>query len=243
MRRPWPPAAAPLAAAMLALLGGSSPRAPALKNPSAECGRRPVMNELEIGNRIIGGRDAQLGAWPWQVSLQIYHPHIGYRHICGGSLISNNLVLTAAHCIKNNRDPDIWRAVIGMHHLYKDNSYTVKSQIKAILIHSDFQPGTYDNDVALFKLITFVKYNAYIQPICLPDTSPLLSDETPCYISGWGHTKENGQGEHILQEAQVDIIPLRVCNQNDWYAGTIPRNIICAGSESGTVDSCQVKMR
>ncbi|XP_042307155.1 transmembrane protease serine 12-like isoform X2 [Sceloporus undulatus] len=207
--------------------------------PQSECGKRPVMNELEVGNRIIGGRDAQLGAWPWQVSLQICHPHIReYRHVCGGSLINNNLVLTAAHCIKNYRDPDIWRAVIGLHHLYKDNSYTVKRQVKAILIHSDFQLGTYDNDVALFKLVTFVKYNPYIQPICLPETS-LLSDETPCYISGWGKTKENGQGEHILQEAQVDIIPLSICNKFDWYGGAISWNMICAGSESGKVDSCQ----
>lgn len=59
------------------------------------------MNDLEEGSRIIGGRDAPLGAWPWQVSLQVFVSGIGYRHICGGSLINNNSVLTAAHCIRN----------------------------------------------------------------------------------------------------------------------------------------------
>ncbi|XP_067320027.1 transmembrane protease serine 12-like [Anolis sagrei] len=227
---------------LLVLLRGeeASPRrSPASQSLVGACGRRPAVSELATGSRIIGGRDAPRGAWPWQVSLQIYHIHVGYHHVCGGSLISHNLVLTAAHCIRKNRDPEMWTAVIGLHHLYKDDSYTVKHQVKDILIHSDFELATNNNDVALIILTKSVKYNAYIQPVCLPKTSPVLTDETPCYISGWGNTKENGVGEHILQEAQVDIIPLRICNKLDWYAGTISLKMICAGSASGKIDSCQ----
>ncbi|XP_062827049.1 transmembrane protease serine 12 isoform X2 [Anolis carolinensis] len=239
MGRSLPPALLVLLPVLLRGGEASPRRSPSLQSPAGACGRRPAVNELATGSRIIGGRDAPPGAWPWQVSLQIHHIPVGYRHICGGSLISHNLVLTAAHCIKNNRDPEMWRVVIGMHHLYKDYPYTVKNQVKDILIHSHFELATNENDVALFKLIKPVKYNAYIQPICLPETSLLLTDETPCYISGWGSTKENGVGEHILQEAQVDIIPLRICNKFDWYAGAISLNTICAGSASGNVDSCQ----
>nr|XP_016846284.1 PREDICTED: transmembrane protease serine 12 [Anolis carolinensis] len=306
MGRSLPPALLVLLPVLLRGGEASPRRSPSLQSPAGACGRRPAVNELATGSRIIGGRDAPPGAWPWQVSLQIHHIPVGYRHICGGSLISHNLVLTAAHCIKNNRDPEMWRVVIGMHHLYKDYPYTVKNQVKDILIHSHFELATNENDVALFKLIKPVKYNAYIQPICLPETSLLLTDETPCYISGWGSTKENGKsfifhfhilvsytlfwqlkyskhigcelaleemlwhmtfkclsfpqqfiqdikqketalsyvfttgvGEHILQEAQVDIIPLRICNKFDWYAGAISLNTICAGSASGNVDSCQ----
>lgn len=65
-----------------------------------ECGTRPVVDEITTGTRIIGGHDAQLGAWPWQVSLQVYHFGVGYVHVCGGSLINHNSVLTAAHCVK-----------------------------------------------------------------------------------------------------------------------------------------------
>ncbi|KAJ7317886.1 hypothetical protein JRQ81_004048 [Phrynocephalus forsythii] len=198
-----------------------------------------MMKGLEEGSRIIGGRDAQLGAWPWQVSLQVFISHRGYHHICGGSLINNNSVLTAAHCVRNFRDPDIWRAVIGLHHLYRDQSYTVKYHIKTIMVHSGYESGIYDNDIALFKLIKFVKYNDFIQPVCLPKTSLDFTDEIPCFISGWGHTSENGKSKLILQEGQVDIIPLKVCNRYDWYAGTISWNMICAGFASGRVDSCQ----
>ncbi|XP_062977534.1 transmembrane protease serine 12-like [Elgaria multicarinata webbii] len=130
-------------------------------------------------------------------------------------------------------------AVIGLHHLYVDDSHTVKRQVGAIMMHSNYDFATFENDIALFILTTFVKYNDYIQPICLPDTLPLLTDETPCYISGWGYTTENGKNEHVLQEAQVDIIPLHVCNRYDWYGGTVAWNMLCAGSADGSVDSCQ----
>ncbi|KAL7989684.1 hypothetical protein Chor_012350 [Crotalus horridus] len=58
------------------------------------------MDETASGNRIVGGHDALPGAWPWQVSLQVYRLGIGYHHICGGVVITNNSLLTAAHCIR-----------------------------------------------------------------------------------------------------------------------------------------------
>uniref|UniRef100_A0A8C6VS36 Peptidase S1 domain-containing protein n=1 Tax=Naja naja TaxID=35670 RepID=A0A8C6VS36_NAJNA len=61
------------------------------------CGTRPLMKNT---TRIVGGLDAQLGGWPWQVSLELYHFGKGFLHVCGGSLINHNSVLTAAHCIK-----------------------------------------------------------------------------------------------------------------------------------------------
>uniref|UniRef100_A0A8D2ILR4 Peptidase S1 domain-containing protein n=1 Tax=Varanus komodoensis TaxID=61221 RepID=A0A8D2ILR4_VARKO len=238
MRRP--PRSAPASFwELLVLLGGAPLSVLPSLTPEDECGTRPTVKQLAMGTRIIGGHDAELGAWPWQVSLQVQDIHVGYRHVCGGSLINNNSVLTAAHCIKNYVNPDIWRAVLGLHHLYKYQSHTVKHQVKAIMIHPEYEMTTYENDIAVFKLLTIVKYNDYIQPICLPKTPLLLNDQTPCYISGWGQTKENGKGKLILQEAQVNIIPLKVCNRYDWYGGAVSWNMICAGSASGHVDSCQ----
>uniref|UniRef100_A0ABM5FNM6 Transmembrane protease serine 12 isoform X1 n=1 Tax=Pogona vitticeps TaxID=103695 RepID=A0ABM5FNM6_9SAUR len=225
--------------ALWVLLSEVQPKVVSSAIATEECGTRPIVNDVEEGSRIIGGHDAQLGAWPWQVSLQVFFRSVGYRHICGGSLINNNSVLTAAHCIRNYVNPDIWRAVIGLHNLYKAHSYTAKYQIRAIVVHSDFEFGTFDNDIALFKLIKSVKYNDFIQPVCLPNTYLHLTAKIPCFISGWGRTTESGKGEQILQEGQVDIIPLNVCNRYDWYAGTISWNMICAGSASGRVDSCQ----
>ncbi|XP_025030944.1 transmembrane protease serine 12-like [Python bivittatus] len=137
------------------------------------------------------------------------------------------------------RNPYFWRAVFGLHHLYHHGYYTIKSDIKAIIIHARFRSDTYENDVALFKLQNPVTYNDYIQPVCLPHSLLFLSNDTPCYITGWGSTKEEGHSKYILQEAQVVVIPQYICNRYDWYAGAITWNMLCAGSESGDVDSCQ----
>nr|XP_028566776.1 transmembrane protease serine 12-like [Podarcis muralis] len=208
--------------------------------PSEDCGTRPLMGEMTVWNRIVGGRDAEPGAWPWQVSLQVYRFGTGYHHVCGGSVINNYSVLTAAHCIKKWTDPAFWRVVFGLHHLYNYESSTVKRHVRAIVMHSGFKRSTYENDVALFKLKRPISYSDYIQPICLPNsTTQLVADENPCFISGWGNTEEKGTGKFILQEAQVDVIPLYICNRYDWYAGVVSWNMLCAGSETGHVDSCQ----
>uniref|UniRef100_A0A8D2J1B8 Peptidase S1 domain-containing protein n=1 Tax=Varanus komodoensis TaxID=61221 RepID=A0A8D2J1B8_VARKO len=206
-------------------------RAFALSSLESKCGKRPLMNQIPIGTRIVGGHDAEVGAWPWQVSLQIYEIGLGYYHICGGSLINNNSVLTAAHCIKSSM------ITIGLHHLHEYNSRTVTRRVRAITIHSNYTPQNYENDIALFTLIKSIKYNDYIQPICLPDINLFINSEYPCYITGWGNTKEKER--LVLQEARVRIIPLTTCNRNDWYGGKITFNMLCAGSESGHVDSCQ----
>uniref|UniRef100_A0A803TZ10 Peptidase S1 domain-containing protein n=1 Tax=Anolis carolinensis TaxID=28377 RepID=A0A803TZ10_ANOCA len=156
-----------------------------------ECGLRPAV-EFKTKPRIVGGHDAQIGAWPWQVSLQVYRFGTGYHHVCGGSLINNDSVLTAAHCIMKWRDPHFWRVVLGLHDLYNHNTYTVKSLVRAILVHFNFKNESYDNDIALMKLQTSVIFSDRIQPICISSSPRLITLETPCFISGWGSEKEKG---------------------------------------------------
>ncbi|XP_026547861.1 transmembrane protease serine 12-like, partial [Notechis scutatus] len=164
------------------------------------CGTRPAVDESTMGSRIVGGHDAEPGAWPWQVSLQIHYSDRAYRHICAGVLINNNSVLTAAHCIQEHPKPDKWKAVVGLHHLYIHWPFSKEYHIKDIIVHSDYEFGTFENDVALFKLMQFVKYNDYVQPVCLPDSAHFLSDKSknPCYISGWGSSEEEGKSVLII---------------------------------------------
>ncbi|XP_042305162.1 transmembrane protease serine 12-like isoform X2 [Sceloporus undulatus] len=209
----------------------------AQRNVTQECGLRPAMGP-GTGPRIVGGHDAHPGAWPWQVSLQFYEIGLGYIHLCGGSLITNISVVTAAHCTKASTNPDFWRVVIGLHHLHKYSSYTVNRRVNTITIHSKYNTDNYENDVALFKFVKPIKFSEYVQPICLPEQNS-IEPSYPCFITGWGHTTEKGRGKLILQEAQVDIIPLNKCNRYNGYGGRLTSKMICAGSESGRVDSCQ----
>lgn len=87
----------------------------------------------------------------------------------------------------------MWRAVIGTNSIKRRHPQSKKIKVKAIIIHPDFNLETYVNDIALFHLRKAVKYNDYIQPICLPfDVFQKLDQNTKCFISGWGRTEEGG---------------------------------------------------
>nr|XP_012417993.1 PREDICTED: transmembrane protease serine 12 isoform X1 [Odobenus rosmarus divergens] len=203
-----------------------------------DCGTAPLADVLE-GSRIIGGTTAQTGAWPWVVSLQIQSGKI-LAHICGGSLVKNKWVLTAAHCTKDTRDPLMWRVVIGTNSIKGHHPHSKKMKVKAIIIHPDFNLETYVNDIALFHLKKAVRYTDYIQPICLPfDVFQKLDQNTKCFISGWGRTEEGGNVTDVLQEAEVHYISRKICDSEQSYGKIIPNTSFCAGDEDGIFDTCR----
>ncbi|XP_048658684.1 transmembrane protease serine 12 [Marmota marmota marmota] len=236
------------------------------EEPAAkDCGTAPLRDMLQ-GSRIVGGSDAQDGAWPWIVSLQIRYGRF-LAHICAGSLVKDRWVLTAAHCTRDARDPLQWRAVMGTNTVNMSQAYTKRIKVKAISIHPDFIMETYENDIALFYLKKPVMFNDYIQPICLPfDVFQNLDENTKCFISGWGRTKEEvgqnaffvvvvyfyvvlsnesgashvlGNGTNTLQEAEVHYISRTICNSEWSYRGVIPNTSFCAGDENGSFDTCR----
>ncbi|NXX23412.1 TMPSC protease, partial [Podargus strigoides] len=135
-------------------------------------------------------------------------------------------------------DPHSWRAVLGVRHLREQSKHAARIKIRSITVHPGFQAETFENDIALFRLRSAVRYSDYIQPVCLP-RPPLRPQEMECFISGWGRTSEAGKKSDVLKEARVEIIPYSICNGSSVYSGLISNNMICAGSLSGGIDSCQ----
>ncbi|XP_076007854.1 serine protease 27 isoform X2 [Genypterus blacodes] len=200
-----------------------------------ECGRPPLLE-----NRIVGGEDAVDGHWPWQVDIQSSE-----GHICGGSLISPDWVLSAAHCFPNPNDLSSYIIYAGRYQLNGFNQYQTRHYVSRIVIPSGYQEPHMGKDVALVRLSSPVKWSDHIFPVCLPDAGTLFPAGMRCFVTGWGNIRDAValQGVGTLQEVQVPIISQRSCQ--DMYAlhptekVDILYDMICAGLQQGGKDSCQ----
>ncbi|XP_047386488.1 putative inactive serine protease 43 [Sciurus carolinensis] len=135
--------------------------------------------------RIYGGTKAPQRKWPWQVSLQSYN-----THVCGGSLITNQLVLTAAHCVVGRiRD---YKVMLGNNELFQFDENEVVVPVKDIVPHQYYDVQQVTNDIAIALLDFPVNYSSYIQPICLPERPFTVKAETLCWVTGWGRMEGNG---------------------------------------------------
>ncbi|NWV30981.1 ENTK Enteropeptidase, partial [Grantiella picta] len=203
-----------------------------------QCNIQPCGKHLVTQNnrtRIVGGSDARRGAWPWIVSL-----HFNFQPICGASLVSDEWLVTAAHCVYGRQlKPSRWRAVLG---LYSQSDLaqpsTVVRDIDRIIINPHYTKETKDSDIALMHLQHKVQYTDYIQPICLPEKNQPFLPGINCSIAGWGDIRNEGPPSNILQEAEVPLISNEECQQ--WMPKyNITENMLCAGYDIGGIDSCQ----
>ncbi|KAI1239995.1 Acrosin [Lamprotornis superbus] len=188
---------------------------------------------------IISGTAVQPGAWAGIVSIQDpWRPGTG--HICGGSLISREWVLTSAHCFINARNSNMWHVVMGATRLTQLGPEVQVRQIKQLQVHERYIPGEERNDIALLKLDQPVVCNHYVQLGCVPDATLKVSELKTCYISGWSSTTTRAQRPSgVLQEAKVHLIDVQLCNSSLWYTGAIHTENLCAGYPVGGIDPCQ----
>ncbi|XP_067221721.1 transmembrane protease serine 13a isoform X1 [Chanodichthys erythropterus] len=192
-----------------------------------DCGKQ------QSASRIIGGTASQLGQWPWQVSL-----HFNGGHVCGGSLISPDFVVSAAHCFQSSMaNSGNWRVYFGT---ISQNTLKIPYYVKKIMVNEKYSSVSNDFDVALLKLATPVTFSNTIQPVCLPTFDQTFPDGLVCRTSGFGTTQQGADhGSTILMDVAVNVIDARVCNSSQVYRGAITKNMMCAGDMNGGRDSCQ----
>uniref|UniRef100_A0A663N782 Peptidase S1 domain-containing protein n=1 Tax=Athene cunicularia TaxID=194338 RepID=A0A663N782_ATHCN len=217
-------------------LPGLAVHAAPLSGCRGTCGLRPTA-AADDTSHVVGGRDAQAGGWPWIVSIQDTRRR-GTGHVCEGSLISPQWVLTAAHCFTEARHITRWRVVVGATSLPQPGPESQVRSVKQLLVHEEYNKISQSNDIALLQLDEPVRCSDSIQLACVPDASLKVSELTTCYISGWGTTMAREPAD-VLQEAKVLLIDLKLCNSRQWYAGAVHPHNLCAGYPQGGIDTCQ----
>ncbi|XP_050968027.1 trypsin-1 [Labeo rohita] len=194
------------------------------------CGQAP------LNTRIVGGVNAPDGSWPWQVSL--HSTNFG-GHICGGSLINNEYVLTAAHCLPGASASSL-RVYLGRRTQGGSNPNEISRTVRTIIVHPYYNSNTNDNDIALLRLSSTVTFNNYIRPVCLAAQSSVFSAGTSSWITGWGDIRAGVSlpSPGILQETVVPVVDNVQCN-NLLGSGSVTSNMMCAGLLQGGKDTCQ----
>ncbi|XP_055003043.1 plasma kallikrein [Sorex araneus] len=186
--------------------------------------------------RIVGGTDSSWGEWPWQVSVQV--KLTGLSHVCGGSIIASQWILTAAHCFDELPLSNIWQIYSGILNLSAITNETHFSPIKKIIIHQNYKVSEGSHDIALMKLETPLNFTEFQKPICLPSKEDVNTIYTNCWVTGWGYTKERGEIQSILQKTTIPLVANEEC-QKRYRDYKITKQMICAGYKEGGKDACK----
>ena len=174
------------------------------------------------GQRIVGGTEAAVGAWPWAAAMT-FGTGSGFFQYCGGALISQEWVLTAAHCEVEVGDT----VILGRHNL--ETSAGEEIRVDRVLTHRDYDPVMNDNDISLVHL----ERASGQAMIALGAEAPLPGE--PVTVIGWGLTSEGGSASDVLRQVSVAVVSQNECSE----AYALTENMICAGLPEGGKDSCQ----
>lgn len=159
-----------------------------VNSPTSEYG---FLKDFAEGNRIFGGHEATRGQFPHQVSVRVRRSGTTFSHICGGSIITDRFVLTAAHCFQRRfPEPERYRLVAGAHQ--NNNNDGVVYNVRRWILHEGFvanftQPNPQvRNDIALIETATTIRFNRLIRLITLH--TGFIGSGTTGVVSGWGGT-------------------------------------------------------
>jgi len=187
--------------------------------------------------KIVGGQETEVSEWPWQVGMVWSGSSSVF---CGATVISDEWILTAAHCTDGTGASEI-QVLLGEHD-YWNNGETnmVRMDIAEIVNHEDYNSNTVDNDFALLKMANKIDWaaNPNIRPACLPSAGSGDYDQWMSTVTGWGTTSSGGSVSNVLLEVDVKVISNSECN--NAYGG-ITNNMLCAADASGNggSDACQ----
>ncbi|XP_050027683.3 coagulation factor IX-like [Dermacentor andersoni] len=194
------------------------------------------------GGKVVGGKEAKKGSHPWQVLFRLPDSP---AH-CGGALLNEHWVLTAAHCFEllgKDAQSSQLQVLLGKHNQFASEPHQLAVRIEKVLTHPDYDSDSQDADVALVKLDSDVEFSDYVRPVALGDPDFVEKEffskpDVHGVVSGWGRTDEADHSK-VLQEIRVPIKTAVVCKASTELEVT--DNMFCAGYSKGRThrDTCE----
>ena len=186
--------------------------------------------------RIVGGSPIEIASAPWQVLLRINN-----TTQCGGAIIADTWILTAAHCMSGISAGQV-EAFVGV----TDQNRLTREQlvpVNQVIVNPQWNSANYSNDLALIGLAAPIVVSPTVRPIAMPllqDPSAWPAAGEQATISGWGTTTISGTSSPTLRAATVQILSSPTDPKCGEYGTSFaPGNHVCAGIPQGGVDACQ----
>ncbi|EDS29228.1 proclotting enzyme [Culex quinquefasciatus] len=203
---------------------------------------------VDFSDRIYGGTITTPKAYPWTAILVYRLNRLKDLYWCGGSLISDRYVLTAAHCVNSlNEDYELQSVRLGEWDLESEedcndieecNDPPLSVGVEKVIPHADFSMVTTYNDIALVKLNESVNYTEFVSPVCLPVAEPVKTLDTDglrFMAAGWGNTEHKNDttqyGSRYKLHVQLNAVNKTFCDV--VYPRGVASSQLCAGAEAG----------
>ncbi|XP_056615622.1 granzyme H-like [Triplophysa dalaica] len=167
---------------------------------------------------IVNGTEAKPHSRPYMVSVQR-----NKQHICGGFLVSEQFVMTAAHCFENGQSLTV---VVGAQDLKHSSDHIA---VKFYHIHPGYDSENLQNDIMLLQFNRTTKKTNSVKPISLPNKKRDIKAKSKCSVAGWGRQTTNGSLTNRLMEVDVTVIDSKSCQK---YWGKTSR-MVCAIGHGG----------
>ena len=175
---------------------------------------------------MFSGREARPNSWPWQVELLFRN-----THACSGALIEQDWVITSAACVNASAKSEDWEIILGEHKRAMREGYEESIKVEEIVVSSK-------RHIALLNLERGAILHQRVTTVCLPGEDKEFSIGSSCYVTGWGSIERPRNVSDVLNEVQVEIASLELCNVS--YSGAIVEYERCVRTPRGDSEVCSV---